>query len=98
MIINSNSLNFLLLIVNAEESSGEKIQKDLLIPLVICVLISLLLLGVIIYQRRLILNNNSQSSHNCACQSPGQADQKNKSSKYLFLHINFSVNFTSVHE
>ena len=45
---------------NPEQSNGNEIRVDLLIPLVILVLCFLLSLGVIIYQRRLIQNNNRQ--------------------------------------
>ena len=45
---------------NPEQSNGNEIRIDLLIPLVISVLCFLLSLGIIIYQRRLIQNNKRQ--------------------------------------
>ncbi len=59
-----------------EQSNGEKIRMDLLIPLVILVLCFLLSLGVIVYQRRFIQINNKQPCHKC--EASEKAKQKEK--------------------
>ena len=71
---------------NSEQSNGENIRMDLLVPLVISVLCLLLLLGVIVYQRRLIQIKNRQQCHKY--EAAGKAERKEKFGMYLVFHLN----------
>ena len=67
-----------------EQSIGEKIRVDLLIPLVISVLCFLLSLGVILYQRHLI-QINKQPCHKC--EASEKARREEKFGTYLIFHL-----------
>ena len=68
-------------------TSCDKIQIDLLIPLVIFILCFLLSLGVIIYQRRLIQNFKNISRHGYEVPQQAEAEQTIKSSRYLIHSV-----------
>ncbi len=68
---------------NSEQSNGEKIRLDLVIPLVVSVLCFLLALGVIIYQRRLIQIKNRHE-----CEASEKAKRKEKFGTYIIFHLN----------
>ena len=69
-----------------EQSNGENVRMDRLIPLITLVLCFLLLLGVIIYQRRLIQIKNRQPCPKG--EASGKAKRKEKFGTYLIFHLN----------
>ena len=67
-----------------KQSSSEKIQINVLIPLVIFVLCFLLSLGVNIYQRHLIQNYKKLSGGDYEVPEKAKADQTIKSGMYTY--------------
>ncbi len=70
---------------NSEQSNGEKIRMNLVIPLVILVLCFVLSLGANIYQRRLIQIKNRQLCHKY--EASEKAERKKEFGTYLIFHL-----------